>query len=165
MLPLTGRFVSVARDQAHVPKSWLPEILYDVRELISLDNVPYRVLVRAQFISRTRDSPQEILTLLVAVRIVGTLFQRIEHIGARGALVHQRAIAVILEEVTAIEYRQGDGHVEVRGRGNVAEYITVRVLLPMTVGLLEAELDEETEELPRVERTGDVRGVRVVRLQ
>jgi len=99
------------------------------------------------------------------VRIIGTLFQRVEHVGARGALVHQRAIAVILEEMTTIEYRQGDGHVEVRCRGHIAEYITVRVLLPMTVGLLEAELDEETEELPRVECTGDVRGVRVVRLQ
>lgn len=99
------------------------------------------------------------------MRIVGTLFQRVEHVGARGALVHQRAIAVILEEMTAIEYRQGDGHVEVRCRGHIAEYITVRVLLPMTVRLLEAELDEEAEELPRVERTGDVRGVRVVRLQ
>lgn len=109
--------------------------------------------------------PQEILTILVAVRIVGTLFQRIEHVGARGTLVHQRAIAVILEEVTAIEYSQGDGHVEVRRCGHVAEYITVRVLLPMTVGLLKAELDEETEEFLRVECTGNVRGVRVVRLQ
>ena len=132
---------------------------------MSLYDIPYRVLVRAQFISRTRDSPQEILTLLVAVRIVGTLFQRIEHIGARGALVHQRAIAVILEEVTAIEYRQGDGRVKVRRRGNIAEYVTVRLLLPMTIGLLEAELDEEPEELPRVECTGDVRGAHVVRLQ
>lgn len=105
------------------------------------------------------------MTVLVAVRIVGTLFQRIEHVGARGALVHQRAIAIILEEMTTIEYRQGDRHVEVRRRGHIAEYITVRVLLPMTVGLLEAKLDEETEELPRVECTGNVRGVRVVRLQ
>lgn len=105
------------------------------------------------------------MTVLVAVRIIGTLFQRVEHIGARGALVHQRAIAIILEEMTTIEYRQGDGHVEVRCRGHIAEYITIRVLLPMTVGLLEAELDEETEELPRVECTGDVRGVRVIRLQ
>lgn len=109
--------------------------------------------------------PQEILTFLVAVRIVGTLFQRIEHVGARGALVHQRAITVILEEMTAIQYRQGDRYVEVRCRGHIAEYITVRVFLPMTVGLLEAELYEETEELCRLECTGDVRGVRVVRLQ
>lgn len=99
------------------------------------------------------------------MRIVGTLFQRIEHIGARDALVHQRAIAVILEEVTAIEYRQGDGRVKACRRGNIAEYVTVRLLLPMTIGLLEAELDEEPEELPRVECTGDVRGAHVVRLQ
>lgn len=132
---------------------------------MSLYDIPHRVLVRAQFISRTRDSPKEILTLLVAVRIVGTLFQRIEHVGARGALVHQGAIAVILEEVAAIKYRQGDRRVKVRRRGHIAEYITVRVLLPVTVGLLEAELDEETEELPRVECTGDVRRVRVIRLQ
>lgn len=99
------------------------------------------------------------------MRIVGTLFQRIEHVGARGALVHQRAITVILEEMTAIQYRQSDRYIEVRCRGHIAEYITVRVLLPMTIGLLEAEFYEETEEVPRVECTGDVRGVRVVGLQ
>lgn len=113
ILPLTGCSVSVACNQAHIPKSWLPEILNNIRELMSLNNIPYRVFVRTQFISRTWDSPQEILTFLIAVRIVGTLFQRIEHVSARGALVHQRAITVILEEMTAIEYRQGDGHVEV----------------------------------------------------
>lgn len=35
----------------------------------------------------------------------------------------------------------------------------------MTVGFLEAELYKESEELPRVECTGDVRAVRAVRLQ
>jgi len=112
----------------------------------------------------SRYIPQEILTFLVAMLIVGTLFQRVEHL-ARDALVHQRAIAIILEEMITIEYRQSDGHVDVCCRGHIAEYITVRVLLPMTIGLLEAELDEETKKLPRIECIGDVRRVRVVRLQ
>lgn len=99
------------------------------------------------------------------MRIVGTLFQRAEHVGARGALVGERAIAIVLEEVAAIQDRQGDRRVEVGARGHVAEYVAVRVLLPVAVGLLEAELDEETEEIPRVERAGDVCGVRVVRSQ
>jgi len=105
------------------------------------------------------------LTFLVAVRIIGTLLQGVEHVGARGALVRQRAIAVILEEVATVEYRQGDRHVEVRSRGHIAEYVAVRVLLPMAIGLLEAELDEKSEKLPRVERAGDVSGVRVVHPQ
>ena len=35
----------------------------------------------------------------------------------------------------------------------------------MTVGLLEAEFDEEPEKLSRVERAGDMSGIRVVRPQ
>lgn len=96
------------------------------------------------------------------MRIVGTLFQRAKHVGARGALVSERAIAIILEEVATVQDRQGDRCVEVGARGHVAEYVAVRVLLPVAVRLLEAEFDEETEELPRVERAGDVCGVRVV---
>jgi len=107
--------------------------------------------------------PQEILTVLVAMWVVGTLLQRVEHVGARSVFVHHRAIAVILEEVAAIQDRQRDRHVEVRPRGHIAEYVTVRVPLPMTIGLLEAELYQETEELTRVERAGNVCGVRVVR--
>ncbi|TGZ46365.1 hypothetical protein DBV15_09572 [Temnothorax longispinosus] len=99
------------------------------------------------------------------VRIVGALLQRVEHVGARGALVRECPITVVLEEVAAVEYRQGDRHVEFRPRGHVAEYVSVRILLPMAVGLLEAELDEEPEELARVERAGDVRGAGVLRAQ
>jgi len=95
--------------------------------------------------------------------VVGTLLQRVEHVGARGMFVHHRAIAIILEEVATIQDRQRDRHVEVRPRGHITEYVTVRVPLPVTVGLLEAELYQETEELTRVERAGDVRGVHVVR--
>lgn len=95
--------------------------------------------------------------------IVGTLLQRVEHVRARCALIRHRAIAIILKEVTAVQYRQRDRHLEVRPRGHVAEYVSVRVPLPMAIGLLEAELDEETEELTRVERAGDVRRARTIR--
>lgn len=99
------------------------------------------------------------------MRIVRTLLQRAKHISTCGALVHQGAITIVLQEVAAIEYRQSDGRVEVRARGYIAEYVAVRVTLSMTVGLLEAVLDQETEELPGVERAGDVRSVRIVRPQ
>lgn len=84
-------------------------ILNPVSELIPLDDVTWIVLLRTELTFRTGDCPQEVLLALVkAVGVVGGGRDLAKHFFAGAGLVEHRPVAVVLEEVAAIEDRKGD---------------------------------------------------------
>lgn len=125
-----------------------------------------RIFVRAQFAVRARHPAQVVAAAeRIALRIERMVVDVAEHDAARHRFVVDGAIAVVGEELLAIEHGQRQRHGERIRRADVAVDVAEGVALRMALGLLESELDDELEEVVlRLEGARDVGGPHCHRL-
>lgn len=117
-----------------------------------IDNIG-SFLVLAQSVLMTGNLSKEILSLIKACGIVRRGVDFLEHLAARQVSVRHRPVAIILEEVAAVQHWESDRDTDVCVRGHISKDVAQGVLRVVDVGLLDAEFGQKHKEIACIPST------------